>query len=738
MSPRLHVLSPLWLLSVLAASPALAQPAAIEVGESPTRWTIRTAEASYQVVLGTDGNLVPGHFGADAGDRLIHAVGWDRQLHWGMGFPMQEVPVRGGFVETTPVLEVVFADGVRELELRYTGYEVAERDGYPLLRLDQEDAHYGLRVSAYLRAIPELDVVEKWLVIENGGAEPVVVEKAASGSIVLPPDAEYDLIHVGGDILQEFVPRRTPLTPGTKTLAVRTMKSQQHPPLFMARPRGDADLHDGPVWFGQLAWSGNWRVDADVNRLAQTQITAGINFWDTTLRLDPGAAFETPRMIVGWAGDGTNGAARRMHRYVLDHVLPEPARDRPRPVLYNSWYATEFDVDVEGQVALAEIAADLGVELFVIDDGWFEGRTDATAGLGDWRPDRQKFPDGLGPLVERVRQLGMEFGIWVEPEMVSPDSDLYRARPEWALQTPNRTTHGGRGGQLVLNMAREDVKQFTLDWLDRLLSEHDVAFLKWDMNRHLAQVGWPDAPPGEERALRVRYVENLYGVLATLRARHPDVLIESCSSGGGRVDAGVLRYADQFWASDNTDPVDRLTIQHGAAHGFPAKTVVSWVTDRSLHGPPIPLRFRFHVAMAGNLGVGTALPTWSDEERGLARTLIADYKALRPVVQEGDQYWLGSPLEDAQFGVQFVARDRSESAVFAYQPTEPIRPCLPGTTTFVLHGLDAGAQYRVEGAGEPFEASGRSLMGAGVEVRLRGSYASEVLTLRRVSGDLPR
>ena len=730
----------LLLLSAVAlalTSSALAQGGVIEVEEDPTRWAIRTAEASYLVILGTDGNLVPGHFGADAGSQLIHAAGWDRTPDWGMGLPMREVPYRGGFVETVPALEMVFADGVRELELKYGGYEITEQDGYPLLRLDLTDVHYRFEVSEYLRVIPELDIIEKWLVLKNGGANAITLEKAASGSIVLPPNRPYDLVHVSGDILREFVPRRTQLTPGTKSLFIRTMKSQQHPPLFLARPRGETALNDGAVWFGQVAWSGNWRIDADVNRWERTQLVAGINFWDTHWTLGPGETFETPKMIVGWAGDGSNGASRRMHRYILDHALPQPGRDELRPVLYNSWYATEFGVDVEGQVALAEIAADLGVERFVMDDGWFQGRTDATAGLGDWRADRDKFPDGLGPLIDRVRELGMGFGIWVEPEMVSPNSDLYRAHPEWALHTPNRTSHGGRGGQLLLNVAREDVKAFTVEWLDELLPENDIQFVKWDMNRHMSEAGWPGAPPDEQRELRIRYVRNLYDILETIRARHPGVLIESCSSGGGRVDAGILQRADQFWTSDNTDPVDRLSIQRGAAYGFPAKTMVNWVTGQSRHGTEIPLRFYFHVAMAGNLGIGSDLPGWSAEDRAFAREMIALYKEIRPVVQSGDQYWLASPFDSPQPAVQFVARDGRESVVFAYQPTETVRPRTPERTTMVLHGLEPDATYQVRQDSTAYEASGSALMASGVEVELKGNYASKIFTLRKVSAKEP-
>jgi alpha-galactosidase len=718
------------------AASVLAQSPAITTQDNPRRWTIRTADASYQVILSVDSTLVASHFGADAGPRVYHAPDWDqtdRDRSQTDQIAIREVPYRGGFNELIPALEVVFADGVRELELVYDGYEITERAGAPLLRLDLKDTHYGFEVSEYVRVHPELDLLEKWLVLENTGSDDITVERTYSGSVMLPPGT-YDMVHLGGNWGREFIPRRTTLTPGRKSIFARMMKSHQSPPLFMARPEGETDKNEGGVWFGQVLWSGNWQVDAEVNRFERTQITGGTNFWDTHWQLGVGEQFETPKMIVGWADDGTNGASRRVHRYILDHVLPEPGRDEPRPVLYNSWYATTFDVNVEDQLELAEIAADIGVEQFVIDDGWFKGRDDDTAGLGDWSVDRDKFPNGLSPLIEGVHELGMDFGIWVEPEMVNPDSDLFREHTDWALHTPHRAARTSRN-QLMLNMAREDVKAFTIEWMDRLLSENDIQFVKWDMNRHMSEAGWPSAPPEKRRELRIRYIQNLYDILDTLRARHPDVLFESCSSGGGRVDAGILKRTDQFWTSDTTDPVDRLFIQHGISYGFPAKAMVNWVTDESWHGADVPLRFYFHVAMAGNLGIGSDLHEWNEEERELAREMIATYKEIRPIVQSGDQYRLDSPFDDPQSAVQFVTRDGQESVVFAYQHFETVRPRSLGTTTLFLQGLDPGTTYRVTRAGGTRTVSGDVLMASGLEVELDGIYASRLIRLDAVSAE---
>jgi alpha-galactosidase len=739
MIPHGRACRALLLLCLVLLPRSAARAQAIVSEQDPARWTIQTDNSAYQVMVTRDGTLAPVYYGPHAGGTV--PLFPERRRAADRERLPQVVPYRGGFVDMTPMLEAVLPDGTRELELRYAGHETGELDGRPYIRFDLKDTHYAFEVSAFVRVHTALDILEQWLVVRNTGNAPLTLERVYSGSVLLPP-GDYDLLHLSGDWGREFVPRRTQLTSGVKSLAIRTMKSPQHPPVALVRPRGDHAEHEGPVWFAQVAWSGNWQIDAEVTRIERTYLAGGINFWDTTWRLAPGEAFETPRMIVGVAIDGPGGASRRMHRYILDSVLPRPGATVPSRVLYNSWYATEFDVNEEDQVALARIARDLGVELFVMDDGWFKGRVNDRAGLGDWTVDPKKFPNGLGSLIRRVNELGLDFGLWVEPEMVSPDSDLYRSRPEWSLRSPHRQARVERH-QLVLNFAREDVKQFTIEWLDRLLSENRIAFVKWDMNRHVSEASWPEAPPEQQRELRIRYVRNLYEVLDTLRRKHPHVLFESCSSGGGRVDLGILARTDQFWTSDNTNAPDRLIIQHGASYAFPAKAMVNWVTDNHWPGAIAPLKFRFHVAMAGNVGVGNNLHTLTNEERALAREQIALYKQVRDIIQFGDQYRLGNPLQGGRSGVQFVTRAGDRSVVFAYQPVEGIHPVspatvspepntAPGPTTFVLRGLDPARWYRLGTDVEPIVVSGRGLMTSGLPVTLRGSFASAVITITAV------
>ncbi|MCB0051535.1 MAG: alpha-galactosidase, partial [Caldilinea sp.] len=357
----------------------------------------------------------------------------------------------------------------------------------------------------------------------------------------------------------------------------------------------------------------------------------GLNDWDFAWRLNPGETFTTPASIAGYTADGFGAASRTLHDYARTRL---PHGKTLHPVLYNSWEAVFFDVNEASQMAVAERAAQMGVELFVMDDGWFHGRTVDNAGLGDWWPDEVKFPNGIKPLIARVNALGMDFGLWLEPEMVNPDSDLYRAHPDWVIHFPTRARSEMRN-QLILNLGRADVQEYLIDLLDRLLGEHNITFIKWDMNRNVSEPGWPDAP-GDARELWVRYVEGVYHVWSTLAQRHPQVLWQSCSGGGGRVDFGMLRMVDQFWVSDNTEATARLGIQEGFSQLMPAITMESQVTH--MGRPLLSLPFRFHVSMMGVLGISDDLLKWAESDLATGAELIALYKAIRPIVQLGDQY----------------------------------------------------------------------------------------------------
>jgi alpha-galactosidase len=406
-----------------------------------------------------------------------------------------------------------------------------------------------------------------------------------------------------------------------------------------------------------------------------------------------------------------------------------PAANELRPVLYNSWEATHFDISEASQRKLADRAAALGVELFVVDDGWFGARRNDRAGLGDWTPSPEQFPNGLRPLAEYVNGLGMQFGIWVEPEMVNPDSNLYRAHPEWAQHYPGRKRTEWRN-QLLLNLGLPEVREYLYGQLDTMLNSAPIDYVKWDFNRSFSEPGWPgDAFP--ER-LGLEHVYGFYGLLDRLRAAHPGVAFESCSAGGGRIDLGVLSRTDQVWVSDNTDPLDRLRIQHGLSQLHPARVASAWVTDSPnvVTGRVSPLGFRFVSAMAGLLGVGGDLVEWSEAELDEAKEWVARYKRIRHLVQHGELYRLRPPGEGPDEGltaVQFVRGD--ETVVLAWLGAQSFA-AVPGPLR--LAALDPGAGYRDVETG--LEYSGALLRHRGLPTGLSGDYAAGVFHLQRITG----
>ncbi|MFG3586439.1 alpha-galactosidase [Streptomyces sp. NPDC047990] len=608
----------------------------------------------------------------------------------------EELPVDGGTRYGPPSLQVRFEDGSRAFEWRPAGHDVHEGE----LTLSFRDRLYPLRVELHYRVREDTDVIERWTVVRNEGDQPVTLLRADSAAWSLPPLRDYRLGHVTGQWSAESRLHRDRLAHGETVLTSRRGITSHHANPWVMLDSGEATEDHGRVWSAALAWSGSWRVTVQRTPDGRAGFTGGLGQDGASVPLAPGEEFTAPP-FAGLCTDGGFGAASRAwHAYVLAHVLPHP--DEDAPVLYNSWEATGFDVDEVSQKALAERAAALGVELYVVDDGWFGARRSDHAGLGDWTPSGDRFPDGLAPLVRAVHGLGMRFGLWVEPEMVNPDSDLYRRHPDWVLHFTDRTRSELRN-QLVLNFARPEVADWAYAWLTRLVGDHGIDFLKWDMNRAFSEAGWPGQQDGTDR-LGPQYVRNLYGVLDRLRADHPGLRIESCSGGGGRVDLGILARTDQAWASDNTDAADRMWIQHGYGQVYPARTMGAWVTDvpNQLTGRTVPLRFRFHVAMAGALGIGGDLTRWSEEELRDGADLVAEYKRVRHLVQHGRLDRLAPPAEDAVAAVQYTARDASETLLLAYRRVgrhgSPRPPVL-------LRGLTPAARYRDARTGTVYDSA---------------------------------
>jgi alpha-galactosidase len=571
-------------------------------------------------------------------------------------------------------------------------------------------------------------------VIVNDTPLRLSIEQAAAAAWNLPRGTGYMLHFLTGRWAAEWQMQVRPMSQGATVLESRigSTSSSENPRFAIGR---SSEVNDtaGDVWFGELGWSGSWRTTVEQDSMQQVRVTGGYNPFDFGYTLAPGESLSTPIFYAGHTDGGYGGAARLLHRFQLTHILPGAPTPRVRPVLYNSWEATEFNVTEAGQSVLAEKAASIGVERFVMDDGWFGRRNSDRAGLGDWYVNKQKFPHGLKPLIDKVHSLGMDFGLWVEPEMVNPDSDLYRAHPDWVLYFNGRPRTEGRN-QLVLNLAMPEVRGYVFHFLDDLLTNNDIAFLKWDYNRPWTEPGWMQVDTDQQKKIYVAAVDNVYSILADLRARHPKVEIESCSSGGGRVDLGILGHADEVWPSDNTDAFDRLAIQEG--FNTPA-VMMAWVTDvpNGIDNRMESLPYRFLSAMQGGLGIGTNLNKWTPEDFATAKTMIATYKQVRETIQHGSLYRLVSALNNNPYSAaESVSDDRRQAVLFAFLHSSQDGYLYPRS---FLQGLDPAATYTIRsiyGKLSPDAlnaASGDYWMHHGVDVMLRGDFQAAAFVLEQ-------
>ncbi|GAA1986658.1 alpha-galactosidase [Catenulispora subtropica] len=694
---------------------------------------LRTPGSAYALRIGADGSPRHVYWGAPLSDAEIAALPSAKSpadSSFEADAVADELAVETGARFGPAGLRVRFADGTRGAQWRFEGFDLDPDGPGDTLRVRLVDRVYPLAADLHYRVWPDTDVIERWVTLRHtggpgadAGTGSIVVERCDSAAWTLPARPDYRLSHLVGGWSSEFQLRRDRVPVAETTLTSRRGATSHHANPWLALDDGTATETAGQVWSAALAWSGSWRITVERDPVGRLSFTGGAGHEGVGVTLQPGETWQTPVFAGLYSGAGFGGASRAWHAYVRAHVLPHPEEDRP--VVYNSWEATGFDVTEADQKKLAGLAARAGAELFVLDDGWFGARRDDTAGLGDWAPFRGAFPNGLRPLAAEVRRLGMRFGLWVEPEMVNVDSDLYRAHPDWVIHSPTREPTELRN-QLMLNLGRPDTAAWVLRTLDALVRENSVDFLKWDMNRVVTEAGWPGHPDPDR--LWTEHVRSVYRIMDRLRADHPALRIEGCAGGGGRVDLGIMARTDQCWTSDNTDPVDRIGIQAGFGQVYPAAAMAAWATD-SPNGSTFretPLRFRFHVAMAGALGLGGDLAEWSEEELDQAAAFVAEYKEIRPLVQRGIAWRLRSA--DGVSGVHYAAPDDSEHVVLVWRPTmafghEPAPVVLPG--------LRAGSRYVDLFWGA--EYSGESLTTRGLPLGLpAGDYASRVIRLRRV------
>ena len=643
-------------------------------------------------------------------------------------------------------------------DLRYAGHAITpgkyaleglpcaggDEDSCDTLSVTLRDAATGLEVELLYGVYEAEDVITRAARIRNGGEARVTLERAASMTLDMPY-GDWQMIHFHGRHAMERQMERADLIHGLQSIgSSRGASSHHHNPFVILCDR-EAGEECGECLGVMPVYSGSHRTDVEVDQLGGVRVVSGISPELFSWTLEPGETFTAPEALLAFTHEGLGALSRRYHRFIRRHIIKSAWNRRPRPVLINNWEATYFDFDSDKLLEIARRAADMGVELLVLDDGWFGQRCDDNRALGDWTVNADKLRGGLDRLIERVNALGLRCGIWMEPEMVSEDSDLYRAHPDWALTVPGRRPTMGRN-QLVLDMGREDVRSYLYDTIAALLSNHHIEYVKWDMNRSMTDIYSRILPPERQGEAGHRYMLGVYELLERLTDAFPEVLWEGCAGGGGRFDAGMLRYFPQIWLSDDTDALERLTIQHGSTYGYPVSTMGAHVSACPNHqtGRTVPLGTRAVVAMSGTFGYELDPARLTDAERAQVRDQIARFKGWYDLLQNGDYYRLTVPGADRCMAWEQVSADRSEALVSLV-----ITHTVPNTrgVRLRLRGLDPEARYRLDAlALEGCTAhsrcqlrpgqdifSGAALMYAGVLLpQLYGDYPSAQLHFTRV------
>lgn len=623
----------------------------------------------------------------------------------------EEYPVFGGLRYKEHCLKVNFSDMTRELVYRYAGFTANDET----LVIHLEDVYYDFKIDLHYVVHEEYDLLERFVRIKNDSTDVVEVEKIHSAQFHVPSENLNFSNYHGHWGCEARLYREKVEFSKIVFENRRGISTHHHNPFFVLDKQ--ATETSGEVYFGALKLTGNFSGVVEPTPYGETLVQLGINSHDFCLSLEAGEEFVAPAIIYGYTTGGFEKMSHILHRFARSKML----REELRPVLYNSWEATGFNVRCDEQIKLAHRAALMGAELFVIDDGWFGQRHGEEAGLGDWYVNPEKFPEGLAPLIKAVKAEGMKFGIWIEPEMVSPNSWLYQQHPDWIYHYETRDNDLARH-QYVLNVAKPEVKQFIYEMIDELLTTYEIDYIKWDANRPITQAG-------AKKDVWYRHIENVYDIVRRIKDRHPTVLIEACASGGGRIDYGALSVFDDVWTSDNTDAYDRLSIQKGFSYIYPTKAMRAWVTDSPnfISRREIPLLFRFHVAMMGSLGIGANVLEFNEDEMELSKELIAEYKEIRPLIQDGDFYRLeNSSNQDYQF-YQYVKDD--EAVLFAFLP----KTQLPHRGARIkLRGLDRFSAYEVQFSNHQVKKSGDYLMKVGLDVFLLGDYESEIIKINKI------
>jgi len=617
-------------------------------------------------------------------------------------------------------LKIRYSDGVSDVVLSYKCHQIVDN----VLTVTLSDNAYSLDVLLQYTVLDELDLIERKVIIQNSG-DTLIIENAASANVYLPLYNDYEALTYSGSWGREYSPVRCPIIEGKLVFDTRrgTSSGPHHVPFFAAtNTNRPAYEQNGEIYFGMLKYSGNFKTVFEKNHAGLVKITSGINFYDTTVSLDHGKCFETPSMLIGYTENGYSGMREIIYDLEYDYLAEKNNICKPFPIIYNSWYPYKFDVDEQKILSLIEKVKNVGAELLVIDDGWMIGRTNDSCGLGDWHEDAKWFPHGMREVSNKVHESGLLFGLWIEPEMITEDSTLYKEHPDWVLAYPIREKSYMRS-QRVLNLARDDVYDFCEQTLDRVIEDYALDYLKWDMNRYICETD-------TTQDFFIRYASNLMKLYEHIRKKYPRLLIENCAHGGARCDFGLFEYCDRINRSDNADPIDVLRLHDGFTDMFLPRYAGGAgniaPSPYYLNGRCAPLDYRAMLGMTGSMSVGIDLLTAPNSDVDRIKDYICYYKTIRNTLHNSYVYKLSSPTDPNTYIWEYVSRDRSNAVVFVF--SHGMRYA-DGIRSVKLMGLVANKQYKIN---EKI-FSGDTLMKYGLVFendRIKGDYYSKVIEIK--------
>ena len=655
----------------------------------------------------------------------------------------QEYPGYGATDLRSPALQLQFSDGTSATDFRYVSHKIYEgknklenlpatytenNDEATTLEIVLKDTLKPVEIVLTYSVFKDFDAITRNVKVRNVGYEDVKILRVLSANVDFNDD-DFDMIQLSGSWARERHFIRQPLRSGSQSIESRRGASSHAQNPFIALARKDTTEIKGDIYGFSFVYSGNFLANVEVDMFYNSRVQIGINPFDFSWLLKENEEFQSPESVLVYSPNGMTGMSHIYHNLYGKRLARGEHRDKIRPILINNWEATYFDFNETSIKNIAKEASNLGMELFVLDDGWFGKRNNDDCSLGDWFVNEEKIKGGLGKLSKEINDMGLQFGLWFEPEMVCPVSELYEKHPDWCIHIPGRIRSEARM-QLILDLSRDDVCDYIIETLSKVLSSASISYVKWDMNRNMTEIGSAKLQPERQRELPHRYMLGLYRIMEELTTAFPHILFESCSGGGGRFDPGMLYYMPQTWTSDNTDAIERLKIQYGTSLVYPNVSMgchVSAIPNHQVHRMT-PLNTRGVVAMSGNFGYELDITKLSDEEKEMIKEQIKNYKEIRETIQFGDYYRLSSPFEDNDVAWMFVSKDKKEVVVsFVRQSALPH----PKFESLKLVGLEEDASYEVVGENKVF--GGDELMYVGLNVpQLVGDYDAKMWVLRKI------